>query len=471
MNFFINWAVKITLRIQNTENDIRLNDVRDSADGYKNGRISFFFLSLFVFFAAAIFTGCKGGGSPGSVCFSPDGTTIAYTYVERIDLPLPPEMPTIYSTVYLQWCHSDQLKQCQSIKIDSYGKSYGSFVQGQFLLMFSPDSKQLAVKSPRYFEVVDLQTGKRFQLTGPDESVATMGWLGNTEMVYVIYTESDPGKRSHSLTHQIFRHSIGEPAGKRLMLYEQKDYDGTYHDYISPTGEYIVFMSQGYSNGRFLLLDSQTGKVTPLTEKDGQCQGVSWKPDGSCVFCLSSTEALLWYPKEGRKKDLSEDYDNSFRRFLEFGPSIDALWTPDGKYIVINSAKTGGCLVSPDPWHVVPVGKRLVSYLEDKEKSRIYRDSPEDYPYLFVQPYPGWTRIWVQIATDRNPAMPGQAVVPEARNYLVDYAAGRFLLTQPSDTPGGGWSLTPDGRKIVYFNRSIFLDEKPVIIPIPAQAE
>ena len=268
---------------------------------------------------------------------------------------------------------------------------------------------------------------------------------------------------------KFFRHSIGEPPGKRSLLYEQNDYVGVYHDYISPTGEYVVFMSQGYSNGRFLLLNTQTGKVNPLTEKAGQCQGVSWRPDGSCVFCLSSRETLLWYPKEGRKKDLGKDYDNSFRRFLPYGPSIDKWWTPDGEYIVINSSKTGGCLVRPDPWHVFPVGKRLVSHLEATENRRVYRDSPDSYPYLFVQPYPGWTRIWLQIATEKKPEMPGQAVALEARNYLVDYEAERFLLRQPSDTPGGGFSLTPDGRKIVYFSRFIFLDEKPAFIPVVTQ--
>ncbi len=115
-------------------------------------------LLLVALFAVVGLTGCSGEGSPGGLYFSPDGSIVAHTYVNRINLPLPPEMPTIYSTVYLQWCRSDQLKECRSVKIDSYGKSYGSFVQGKFLLMFSPDSKQLAVKSPRYLEVVDHDT-------------------------------------------------------------------------------------------------------------------------------------------------------------------------------------------------------------------------------------------------------------------------------------------------------------------------
>ncbi len=49
---------------------------------------------------------------------------LRYTYVKQIDLPLPPELPTIYSTVYLQWCSSDQLNECRSLKIDWGGKAF-----------------------------------------------------------------------------------------------------------------------------------------------------------------------------------------------------------------------------------------------------------------------------------------------------------------------------------------------------------
>ncbi len=284
-------------------------------------------------------------------------------------------------------------------------------------------------------------------------------------MVYAIHKESKTKQQAGNRTRQIFRHPIGASPAKRLLLYEQIDYRGNYHDYVSPTGEYVVFMSQGYGAGFFYLLNVQTGKVTTLSEKAAQCQGVAWKPDGSCVFCLSSKEALLYYPKEGRTKDLSGNYDNAFRRDLEFQPGIDSLWTPDGRYIVINTLKTGGSLVCPDPWRVVPTGKLLVRYLEEKENHRVYRDPPDSYPYLFVQPYPGWVRLWIRFVTDKRPSLPGQAVVLETQNYLADYEGKRFLPMQPSDSPGRAWTVTPDGQKMVNFNRSIFLDEKPFSLP------
>lgn len=442
------------------QSNMSRNDTRNPSSGNKPWYTGL----LLTVFAVVGLTGCTGE-EPGGIQFSPDGSTIAYTYVKRIDLPLPPELPTIYSTVYLQWCRSDQLKECRSLKIDSYGKSYGSFVQGTFLMMFSPDSKQLAVKSPRYLEVVDLTTMTRRRLTGPDEPVGAIGWLSDHEMVYSVFKKPSAGEKSYGASHQIFRHTLREPPGRRSLLFEQNNYEGPHHDYVSPTGEYVVFIS-GYLKQQFMLLNVLTGEVNVLTEEPAQCQKASWKPDGSCVFCLSSREAVLWYPQEGRKKDLSEDYDKSFRRIIPYYPDIDERWTPDGEYVVINSTKTGGCLVRPDPWQVVPVGKRLVDYLEQTENLRVHRDSSDDYPYVYIQPYPGWTRIWVQIATDKKPVIPGQTVVLEPRCYLVDYEATRFLPMPPSDTPGGGWSLSPGGGKIVYFNRSIFLDEKTISIPV-----
>ena len=70
----------------------------------------FFLLFTALVFACMGFAGCRAEGAPGMIHFSPDGSTIAHTYIKRIDLPLPPEMPTLYSTVYLQWCPLDQLK-------------------------------------------------------------------------------------------------------------------------------------------------------------------------------------------------------------------------------------------------------------------------------------------------------------------------------------------------------------------------
>ena len=140
---------------------MRTNVTGDFSVNHKTTSLGIF---VVIVFACTGISGCWGDGDPGMIYFSPDESTIAYTYVKRIDLPLPPEIPTLYSTVYLQWCPLNQLKSCRSIKIDSYGKSYGSFVQGQFRLLFSPDSKHIAVKSPRCLEIIDLETQKRLQL-------------------------------------------------------------------------------------------------------------------------------------------------------------------------------------------------------------------------------------------------------------------------------------------------------------------
>ena len=119
-------------------------------------------------------------------------------------------------------------------------------------------------------------------------------------------------------------------------------------------------------------------------------------------------------------------------------------------------------LFSPDSTRIAVRSPR---YLEEKEDLKVYRDPPDSYPYLFVQSIPGWARLWIQVITDKKPYMPGQTVVLEASNYLVDYEGKQFIRMKKSDSPGGAWYITPDGKKLVYFNRSIFLDEEPVHLP------
>lgn len=417
---------------------------------------------LVLWVIGAMFTGCRDGGAPGEIHFSPDGNVIAYTYVERIDLPLPPEMPTLRSTVYLKWCETSQISKCNTLKIDTFDKSYGSFVQNQFRLKFSPNSKYIALKSPRILEIIDLGSFRRQKLTGPDELVTSMAWRGNTELIYVTHTETDRSQQGFGRIRKMYRQNVKAPRENKFLLFEQHDYRGISHDFVSPAGDFILFMSQGYSDGLFSCLDVKTGEITTVNNIKAQCQGASWKTDGSCVFCLSSSEALLYFPNERRTEDLSDDYNNSFRRSIEYSPTIDELWTPDGEYIVLNSPKTGGCLIRPYPWFIHPIGKELVRYLEEVEQQHVYRNPSDSYPYLFVQPCSGWVRLWINIISEEKPYLPGQSFVLKAKNYLVDYEGRRFVSMKPSDSPGGAWLLTPDGQKLIYFEQSNILKEEPI---------
>ena len=42
-------------------------------------------------------------------------------------------------------------------------------------------------------------------------------------------------------------------------------------------------------------------------------------------------------------------------------------------------------------------------FLEESEKGRVFLDPPENYPYVFVQPFPGWVRLWIRLRTDKKP--------------------------------------------------------------------
>ena len=416
------------------------------------------------FWILALLAGCSEGPAPGNVHFSPDGSVAAFTYVRRINLPIPPEVPVIHSTVYLKWCTGRGWRTCREIKIDAYGRSYGPFVQARFRLMFSPDARRLAVRTPRFLEVVDLESGARRRLTGPDETVTSLGWRGNSEIVYVVHQKNPHASGS---TRRIYRHPVDAPPDGRQALHVQEGYRGTYQDYVSPTGGHVIFMSEGHGNGDFQLLDVETGEVIPLGGEAGWCGGVAWKRDGTCAFCLGSRKTFLCYPGRGQPeiKDVSAAYDATFRRRLKYAPSIDPLWTPDDAYVVIQVPWIGGCLIRPDPWTVIPLGKRLVEHLEGVAHRRVYRERPDDYPFVTVQPFPGWVKVCAQFIEGQKTTPLGQPVALAMQGFLVDYPGRRFVAVKSAVRAACNWTLTPDGRNLVTFKPGAVLAETPVRLP------
>ena len=57
--------------------------------------------------------------------------------------------------------------------------------------------------------MVGLETRRRERRTDPDEQVASMGRLGNGEMVYVAHSKTQNRKYPYNGTRKIYRHPIG----------------------------------------------------------------------------------------------------------------------------------------------------------------------------------------------------------------------------------------------------------------------
>jgi Tol biopolymer transport system component len=102
----------------------------------------------------------------------------------------------------------------------------------------------------------------------------------------------------------------------------------------SPNGEKIVFRAASDSVKGLQIIDVQSGKITLLTN-DSQDNFPSWSPKGDLIAFTS-------------KKDSNFDIyiikpDGSGLKRLTSDPGNDAhnIWSPDGKWIVFSSGKTG----------------------------------------------------------------------------------------------------------------------------------
>ncbi|MEI7836161.1 MAG: hypothetical protein WCK05_07090, partial [Planctomycetota bacterium] len=59
-------------------------------------------------------------------------------------------------------------------------------------VLFSPDSRRLAVVTPTAVKVVDLITGQHWLLTSPGERVSSLAWASNTDVVYASHVYFSP---------------------------------------------------------------------------------------------------------------------------------------------------------------------------------------------------------------------------------------------------------------------------------------
>ncbi|MEW6360164.1 MAG: hypothetical protein AB1696_27770 [Planctomycetota bacterium] len=389
------------------------------------------------------------GGGPGYIWLSPDGKSIAYQWIETKDLPLPPEMPTVETRVYLRWCALAYPNKQQSLLMITAGKKYRAVAAAALVnVVFSPDSKHMAVATPERLTIVETQSDKHWDLETTGQIVTSLAWSGDDQFACAVH--SNPHGVGGGKSDRVLQlRKIRDVAGRGAITLYSAPYEGGAFWGIerwSPRGRYVIFRNQ--SHGADLrLFDASTKTVTAFGAQKGYTVGVSWKPDESAALCVSHVvgppgpcEALLLDPATGRTEDLSDQFAKAFG-----GDHLDVppLWTPDGRYVIVNTLQRGGCLVCPKPWQVVPVAELFMK--------KIGRGN-ETPGYIFPQVAKGWVRYWLG-GTD----------------YAVSYNGSTYLTLAPADAPGAGWHLTPDGDAAVNVGR----DKKILIhdIETPAPKE
>ena len=389
------------------------------------------------------------GGGPGRIWLSPDGASVAYQWIERKDLPLPPEMPTIERKIYVRWCALAAPTRQQSLLMITPGKKYRAVGDASLVyVVFSPDSKHMAVVTPERTTIVQVQSDKHWDLETPDQIVTSVVWTSDDQIGYAAHSNRRGfvgSKTDRTLRLRKIRDIVGDGA---ITLYTAP-YEGGASwgiEHWSPGGRYVIFRNQRHGDD-FRLFDVSTKTVTAFGQTKSYTEGVSWRPDGSAALCLSRGiggsapyEALLLDPATGKTEDLTENFAKAFG-----SDSLDlpALWTPDGRYVIVNTLKRGGCLVAPKPWQVVSVAERFL------KKIGRGNERPE---YIFPLLAKGWVRYWLG-GTD----------------YLVGYSGETSVTLAPASAPGAGWHLTPDGDLAVNVDYSKQILTRDIATPAPKE--
>ena len=320
----------------------------------------------------------------------------------------------------------------KSVRVYSYtGASPSGYIEGMLpIIKFSPDSRHLGVLTRGVLSCIDLETSRLWSLAPSDERVTTFSWIGSDEIAYV----GQPNNRV------FFRHKIDDPPGERKIIHKGagpaiQEYSFP-NEYWSPRGRFVIYKQPDRG---FVLLEVHTGVVRSFDAPPAAAMQAAWKHDGSAVLCASYDKnhspkaAVLIDLRTGESLDLSEQFVHAFTD--PFRTELDPDWTPDGKYIIVNTVRRGGFLIQLKPWNVIPIGERLVSHLGRHYEPYIYKDDPQpDPPWIHSFPIVGWMKV------DAG-----------GRDYAVDYAVQRLVRL-------GGWatesiypivSALPTGVRIV----------------------
>ncbi len=402
---------------------------RPVATSPSRGMVAALLVRCLLLVSTVLSSGCAGHSHSAGVVFAPDSTSFAFVRATLVDWPLPPEMPTMRSTVFVRWCSTASFRDCRELEVGVFGSRHGSFVADRFAVAFSPGSRYLAVRGPSALDVVDLATGTSRRLSVAGELTTSMSWLGDEDLG-VVSRIHVRGESDTTADRLVWRQTVTAP-GARMVILEQGGVDteapwrGGDHpeERWSPDGRFL-FLAETWPQGQFQLLSLASGSFTPL-ERPLRTGDVAWRPDGSAALVVTRGQASLVQPDSGRVVDLSAEFGGAFG-LDQPPPSLLPTWTNDGRFVIVNDMKQGGCLVRPQPF--------AVTFLARQVGMGVGQLDPP--PWVFPLQVPGWLRYW-----------------QDGEDYLVDETGRVIVPLGPADTPGGGWRVSPDGRWKVAFER------------------
>ncbi len=388
---------------------------------------------------------------PVDPVFSPDGNAVAYTWREGTARVVPavraPSSYTLTESVSVHWFAVGQADQEQQIALDSVDLrpdgvlNYRIGVQ----VRFSPDSKRFAAVHPNGITIIDLETGTPVQWKLAKSHFASVAWMGDDEITYATSQEG---------WLAFWRRRIDAPPEEAKLIYEEGwDYSGpqrqvppylSYHHW-SPDGRAVLFTSPTIEGKDQVLLNMESGEVTPLLS---YLYEHHWRPDGGAVVVVGSGEpdepidgsTLLVNARTGEVTDLTEEIAKTVGS-PDYVGLADPCWTADGKYIILTS--TTKTTRSSDP----RVRYKHTGYV--------------------IQPQP-WKVILSIDGHFPHAAAPGWVLHRPGDSYACRWLSYDGVTTAPADDWSSDWIWSPHGRRAAKVENKRIVIIEPTLPPVAA---
>lgn len=413
---------------------IRLHDPAETSRPHGRLILPTRMVPLAVLPLVLLVSGCITHGGFSSLVVAPDHSAVAY--VSESTLLKPPivdEVMTFRHDIYLHLVDTDRPSHHRTIWLGAFGLYHVNQLSIPAKVLFSGDSRYVAVLASDRLWVVNAQSGRSRCMNQSGRHVTSVAWSnpdllaygtlavetkGGTKSACKAFWVADPAEASHP--RQVY-------SGPGLMhQYEAMSPVLEEWDRWSPDGRYVIFADQA-SQGRAAILDVQSSRSQAFSEDKCYGLAVAWKPDSSAAFCAAGKRGgMAAYLLSVSGSQIVDVSSNATDLFGDRVPHLGPVWTSDGQYVIIEYvAGKRGILVQPAPWRVLDTGSVVT-----KKLGMDANDSPGLSPLCS-----GW--------------LVGIVLTPkeQAGLYAISYdGQEQRLLASGCNI---AWAISPDGQMLV----------------------
>ena len=354
--------------------------------------------------------GAQGGPKADSLQFSPDGKYLAYLHYryERswaISKTLPDPV-----SISLRWRVVGSKASDQEVLLFPGHIQESNWIDARsWILLFCPDSTQVAVLTPQHIVIVNLSKRSTDVIRLDEPTLIDGAWPTQETLIYLTCNEGRT---------VVWRQPMPAGGGKVAKGFEEMGPDVVYgalreHQW-SPCGKYTLITSNKDPHRETALLDLTSGTLTPLFHSLSYSV---WAPDGSALIVRgqhrgqnSGHQIAYVETATGAVTDLTQNFTDAFAGSTDL-TFIEPLLTVDSKYLILYSNhdtapkdeltpwthRTRGHLVQLKPWKPVLTTDQILRW--SPIAGWVLLQGDDDFKWIDYSgqktiPLKGWPNDW-----------------------------------------------------------------------------